>query len=127
MPKRYFYCCINNTETSDLLNLPFPVHILELHFQKFHLIAQNAAVSEHKVFSQVGDIGNRQEGHACLFRGMASLAGITPFACRDYIAPLIAPAPRNGFDMVSGQETVAEFATTIQAGMLVATEQFAIS
>ena len=101
----------NNTE--GLLGFPFPVHILELHLQEFHLVTENAAVSEYKVFSQVGHIGYGEKGHACFVRGVAPLAGITPLAGCDYIAPLVAPSPRNGFDVVTGELAVAELTTAI--------------
>ena len=108
------------------LFLPFSIYIFKLHLQKFHLISQNPAVSEYQVFCQVGDVGYGEEWHARFFRRVAALTGVTAFTGRDYITPMVAPTAGDGFDMVAGQETVAEFMPAIQACMHVTAKQFAV-
>ena len=94
--------------------------------QKFHLVGQNAAVAQNKVFPQGGRVRRVQQRHAGLLGRAVGFAVVTGFASGDHVHPSVLAVLAEGDDVFSGQIGFVEIVAAVCAQVAVAGEEFAV-
>ncbi len=97
--------------------------------QKFHLIGQNSAVAQNKIFPQAGHIGCVEQRHMRLLWRAGGLAVVAVFASGDDIHPTIHTALGIRDDVFAGElvfPVAAAIDTAVSANVAVTHEEFAI-
>ena len=91
--------------------------------QEIHLIVQNLAPLQIDVLRMGRAKRDRKQLHARLFRRPAGLVVIASFTGGDDIDPTILTALAQRVDVIPGKQGVRKLQTTVQAQVLIATEQ----
>ena len=94
--------------------------------QELHLVVQDAAVAQDKVFPQGGHIRRVEQGHFGLLRGATALAVVASAAGGDHIHPVVHPVLGKRDDVLSGEFGFVKMVATISADVAVAGKQFGI-
>src|SRR5262245_21960446 len=76
--------------------------------QELHLVRQDAAIGEDEVLGLVRHVGRVEQLQPALLRQPVPLVPVAVPAGGDHVHPGIAPAAREGRDVIAGEAEVAE-------------------
>ena len=94
--------------------------------QKFHLVGQDAAVTQYKVLPQSRHIRRVQQGHAGLLGSAVGFAVVTTLTRSDHVHPRVLPVLAKRNDVFAGQFCFVEIIAAISAQVAVTGKQFAV-
>ena len=91
--------------------------------QEFHLIGENAPITEQQILGPGRGEGHREQRHVRLVGGAVVLATVATAAGGHHVGPDIPALARDGNDMVTGEFAEGEVFATVHAEMTVAMKQ----
>ena len=94
--------------------------------QKLHLVGQDAAVAQNKVFPQRGHIRRVKQRHARLLGRAVGFAVVASLAGGDHVHPSVLAVLAEGDDVFAGQVGFVEIVAAVSAQVAVAGEEFAV-
>jgi len=94
--------------------------------QELHLVRQNTAIAQNKVFPEARHIGCEQQGHAGLLGSAAAFAVIAGATGRYHVHPVVYAILGKRNNVFTGKVCLMETATTISTNIAVTRKQFGI-
>ena len=94
--------------------------------QKLHLIGQDAAVAQNKVFPQAGHVGRVEQRHTRLLGGAAALAVVARAAGCHHIHPSVHAFLSKGHDVFAGQFGLVIGVAAVGAYIAIADKQLGV-
>jgi enoyl-CoA hydratase/carnithine racemase len=111
---------------SPRLGVVQPRALRQVRHQEFHLVRQDAAVSQNEIFPKAGHIGRIQERHVGLLGRAAALAVVARLARCDHVHPGVDALLRERNDVLARELVFVEMPAAVGADVAVPRKKLAV-
>lgn len=110
----------------EALGVVQPRALRQVRHQEFHLVRQDAAVSQNEIFPEAGHVRRVQQRHVGLLGRAAALAVVAGPAGGDHVHPGVDAVLRERNDVLARELVFVEMPAAVSTDVAVAREQLAV-